>query len=298
MATSNKESFEHKEGSQHRHSHAGTGGAPGGLIENIPNLFTILNLIFGCIAIVFILQTGETIVMMDNFGATQVLLPERIWWGSLFIFGAAIIDFLDGFLARAMKATSEMGKQLDSLSDVVSFGVAPGMILYQLLRMSYAQKEYGLDVSIWALLPAFIFTGAVAWRLAKFNIATNQTYNFRGVPSPAAGLVVASFPLILLHPYRDFAIHTIFINEWVLYAIIIVLAYLMTCNRSFMALKFKDYTVQHNLDKYILVVAAIISAVFLKWLAVPIIFILYCIVSIFSKEPKWISNKETKEITV
>jgi CDP-diacylglycerol---serine O-phosphatidyltransferase len=290
MATSNKKSFER------RSSPLRAGGVPGGLIGNIPNLFTVLNLVFGCIAIVFILQTGETIVVMDNLGATQVFLPERIWWGSLFIFGAAIIDFLDGFLARAMRASSEMGKQLDSLSDVVSFGVAPGMILYQLLRISYAQQEYGLDVSIWALLPAFIFSGAVAWRLAKFNIATNQTYNFRGVPSPAAGLVVASFPLIILHEY--FGVHTLFINEWVLYAIIILLSYLMVCDRSFMALKFKDYSVRNNLTKYILVVAAIISALVLKWLAVPVIFILYCILSLFTKEPHVLVQQETKDITV
>src|SRR3954462_667167 len=134
-------------------------------MKQIPNLFTLLNLIFGCIAIVCILQTGETIVQLDNYGATQVFLPERIWWGSLFIFFAAIIDFLDGFLARMLKASSEMGKQLDSLSDVVSFGVAPGMILYQLLRFGYAQNENGLDISLWALLPAFIFSGAAAWRL-------------------------------------------------------------------------------------------------------------------------------------
>lgn len=291
MTTSNKESFER------RHPPLGAGGAPEGLLGNIPNLFTVLNLIFGCIAIVFILQTGETIVVMDNYGATQVMLPERIWWGSLFIFGAAIIDFLDGFLARAMKASSEMGKQLDSLSDVVSFGVAPGMILYQLLRISYAQDENGLDVSMLALLPAFIFTGAVAWRLAKFNIATNQTYNFRGVPCPAAGLVVASFPLIILYQYFD--IQTLFINKWVLYATIIALSYLMVCDRSFMALKFKDYSVQNNLDKYILVGAAIISAVFLKWLAVPVIFILYCIVSMFAKEPpRKVEQHETLDITV
>src|SRR3954470_20801707 len=103
-------------------------------MKQIPNLFTLLNLVFGCIAIVLVLQTVETIVVIDNAGATQVVLPERIWQGALFIFAAAVIDFLDGFLARAMKAQSPMGAQLDSLSDVVSFGVAPGMILYQLLR--------------------------------------------------------------------------------------------------------------------------------------------------------------------
>src|SRR5687768_16888782 len=183
-------------------------------MKHLPNLFTLLNLLFGCIAIVCILQTGETIVLLDQYGATQVYLPEKIWMGSLFVFGAAVIDFLDGFLARALKASSAMGEQLDSLSDVVSFGVAPGTILYQLLRIGYAQEPGGLDTATLWLLPAFVFTAAVAWRLAKFNISTDQSLSFRGVPSPAAGLVVASFPLIIWYQY--FNIQAIFINPWFL----------------------------------------------------------------------------------
>ena len=81
-----------------------------------------------------------------------------------------------------------------------------------MLRIGYAREEYGLDVSLIALLPAFIFTCAVAWRLAKFNIADNQSNNFRGVPSPAAGLLIASFPLIVFYEY--FGIQTLFINKW------------------------------------------------------------------------------------
>lgn len=259
-------------------------------MKQIPNLFTLLNLIFGCIAIVFILQTGETIVIMENTGATQVNLPEKIWWGALFIFAAAIVDFLDGFLARLLKAPSEMGKQLDSLSDVVSFGVAPGMILYQLLRMSYAQEENGLDVSMLALIPAFIHTAAAAWRLAKFNIADNQSYSFKGVPSPAAGLLIASFPLILWNPVSNNtelteSIRALFLNKWFLYAAIILVSYLMVSNRNFMAIKFTDFSVKNNLLKYILLAVSLIALVVLKWLAVPIIFIIYLIVSSFSKEP-------------
>src|SRR3569833_142140 len=151
-------------------------------MKQIPNIFTLINLVFGCIAIVLILQTGETIEVVDQMGASQVTIPEKNWQSTLYIYGAAIVDFLDGFLARLLKANSVKGKQLDSLCDVVSFGVAPAMILYQLLRIGYAKEEGGLDVSILALLPAFIFACAVAWRLAKFNISTNQTYNFRGVP--------------------------------------------------------------------------------------------------------------------
>ena len=248
-------------------------------MKSIPNFFTLLNLIFGCIAIVLILQTGESIIVLENTGATEIYLPEKIWWGSLFIFGAAIIDFLDGFLARMLKASSEMGKQLDSLSDIVSFGVAPGLILYQLLRLSYAQETNGLQVSMVALLPAFVFTAAVAWRLAKFNIADNEAYNFIGVPSPAAGLLIASFPLIILYQY--FNIHTLFINKWFLYGVILVVSYLMLSKRSFMAIKFTNFSVKNNLLKYILLILSLICLVVFRWFAVPVIFILYLISSFF-----------------
>jgi len=264
-------------------------------MKQIPNLFTLLNLILGCIAIVLILQTGETIVIMDDLGATQVALPEKIWWGALLIFAAALVDFLDGFLARLLKANSEMGKQLDSLSDVVSFGVAPGMILYQLLRISYAQDEAGLDTTIAALLPAFIFSGAVAWRLAKFNISVNQKYNFQGVPSPAAALVVASFPLIML--YRYFNLEAFFINRWFLYGVIAVLSYLMLSKGSFMAVKFTNLSLKNNLLKYILIAIALVAVLLLQWLAVPVIFIFYVVLSQFSKAPRTGNADDNKEMT-
>jgi hypothetical protein len=111
-------------------------------MKNIPNLFTLLNLFFGCLAIVFVLQNG-IVIHYDFEGSQFVDIPEKIWMASLCIGLAAIIDFLDGFVARLLNATSEMGKQLDSLADVVSFGVAPGMIIYQFLRLSYAQQPDG-----------------------------------------------------------------------------------------------------------------------------------------------------------
>jgi CDP-diacylglycerol--serine O-phosphatidyltransferase len=181
-----------------------------------------------------------------------------------------------------MRANSEMGKQLDSLSDVVSFGVAPGLILYQLLRLGYAQEPNGLNVSIIALLPAFIFTTSVAWRLAKFNLANNQSYNFKGVPSPAAGLLIASFPLIILYEY--FNIQSLFINTWFLYAVILIVSYLMVSNRTFMAIKFTDFSLKNNLLKYILLSLALILILFFQWFAVPVIFIMYIIISAFSKQ--------------
>ncbi len=249
-------------------------------MRQIPNLFTLLNLVFGCIAIVFILQTGESLITSDE-GTWVPQLPEKIWWGSICIGIAAIIDFLDGFVARLFKATSEMGKQLDSLADVVSFGVAPGMILYQLLRISFIQEENGLDTSMLAFAPALIFPVAGAWRLARFNISNDSTSDFKGVPIPAAGLVIASLPLILFYNY--FNIVPILLNKWVLYAIIIIVSFLMVSKARFMAMKFNDASIKNNLPKIILVGVAIISAIFLQWLAVPAVFIFYIILSYIIK---------------
>ncbi|HTE25211.1 CDP-diacylglycerol--serine O-phosphatidyltransferase [Flavitalea sp.] len=254
-------------------------------MKQIPNLFTLLNLFFGCIAIVFILQTGESLIMQDG-GSWVAQFPEKIWWGSIFIGIAAIIDFLDGFVARLFNATSAMGKQLDSLADVVSFGVAPAMILYQLLRIAYIQEDTGLDTSIMALLPAFIFPCAGAYRLARFNIDKSQKSGFKGVPIPAAGLVVASFPLILFGS-QSFELNTLFTNKWLLYAVILVLSLLMVSRLPLMALKFSDFSVKNNLPKIILLGLSLIAIAFLQWLAVPVIFILYIIVSLFFREKRY-----------
>lgn len=278
-------------------------------MKQIPNLFTLINLLFGCIAIVFILQTGQSIVALnEQYGTYDPIFPEKMGWGALFIFFAAAVDFFDGFFARMLKAATDKGKQLDSLSDVVSFGVAPGMILYQFLRLGFAREEGGLDVSAAYLLPAFIFSGAVAWRLAKFNISTNQSDSFKGVPSPAAGLVVASFPLILWFYNADpeswktsLHIPQILINQWFLYGVILLLSYLMVCNRTFIAIKFKDFSFKNNLIKYILLSVSLLLLVALQWLAIPFIFILYLILSAFSKTPPPIvksTDEQTLDVTV
>lgn len=177
-----------------------------------------------------------------------------------------------------------MGKQLDSLSDVVSFGVAPSVILYQLLRMSFMKEENGMDVSIAWLLPAFIVACAGAYRLARFNIDTEQAYGFKGVPIPAAGIFIASFPLILHYGSNFINVNDWLTNKWVLYAVIALLSWLMVSNLPIMAMKFKDYGVKSNLPKIILLGIAIIAAFIFHWLAVPIVFIVYIILSLLLKQ--------------
>ncbi|HTI09335.1 MAG TPA: CDP-alcohol phosphatidyltransferase family protein [Puia sp.] len=249
-------------------------------MKNIPNLFTLLNLIFGCIAVVFILQNG--IAIMYNPDGTQYIgIPERIGVASLFIGLAALVDFLDGLVARLFKATSPLGKQLDSLADVVSFGVAPGMILYQFLRMSFFRQENALDVSSLWLLPAFLIPCAGAYRLARFNIDDSQQYGFKGVPIPAAGLLIASLPLIYWHSGNE-SILSFLMNKWALYGIIVLVSWLMVSDLPLMALKFSDYSIRNNFPKLILLVLSVVSAIFLRWLAVPVVFIFYIVVSLLT----------------
>jgi len=249
-------------------------------MKNIPNLFTLLNLFFGCIAIVFILQNGITISYAEE-GRQYIDIPEKIYMASLFIGLAGVVDFFDGFIARLLKADSPMGKELDSLADVVSFGVAPGLIIYQFLRMSFVREADGLDVSLVWLVPAFVVPCAAAYRLAKFNLDTEQQFGFKGVPTPAVGLLVASLPLIYWYGEYEI-IGKLLLNKWFLYALIFVLSYLMVSNIPLMSLKFSDFSVRNNLSKIILLVVSIVLIVFLKWLAVPAIFIVYLILSLMA----------------
>jgi CDP-diacylglycerol---serine O-phosphatidyltransferase len=253
-------------------------------MKQIPNIFTLLNLFFGCVAIVFALQTETISIYVEQDLSTHYNIPEKISIAAYLIFIAAAIDFLDGFVARLLGATSPMGKQLDSLSDVVSFGVAPSVILYQLLRISFIKEENGLETSIAWLLPAFIVACAGAYRLARFNIDTSQSFGFKGVPIPAAGLLIASFPLILHFGNSIIDVSQWLTNKWVLYVIIVLVSWLMVSSLPLMALKFKDFSIKNNLPKIILVVIAVVAALFLKWLAVPVVFVAYIILSLLYKK--------------
>lgn len=254
--------------------------------KHIPNVFTLLNLFLGCIAIVYALQTETISIYVDNDLSTHYNIPEKLSVASYFIFAAAVVDFLDGFVARLLGATSEMGKQLDSLSDVVSFGVAPSVILYQLLRSSFIKDEGGLETSISWLLPAFLVACAGAYRLARFNIDQSQSYGFKGVPIPAAGLLIASFPLILHFGNSMINVNDWLTNKWVLYAVIVIVSVLMVSTLPLMALKFKDYSVKNNLSKYLLLAIAAVAGILLHWLAVPVVFIVYIILSLLNKQPQ------------
>ncbi len=249
--------------------------------KQIPNLFTLANLFFGCMAIVSIMQSGLS-VSYDANGENLVEIPERIYMASIFIAIAAIVDFFDGFVARLLKVPSELGKQLDSLADVVSFGVAPGLIIYQFLRLSFSQLEGGLEISSLFLLPAFIVPCAGAYRLARFNIDTEQNFGFKGVPIPAIGIWIASFPLVYWFSKDTWVIHLLR-NYWFWYAVIISASYLMVSTLPMMALKFKQFSLKALLPFILIAIVAIFSAFLFGWLAVTLSFIAYTILSLYYK---------------
>ncbi len=252
-------------------------------MKQIPNLFTLLNLVAGCLAIVCIMQSGLTI-SADAGGENLVVIPEKIYVASIFIGVAALVDFFDGFIARLLKVPSEIGKQLDSLADTVSFGVAPGMIAYQFLRLAYAQQEGGLDTSTLWLLPAFIIPCAGAYRLARFNIDTTQSHGFKGVPIPAAGLLFASFPLIYWYSGNEFLIK-LMLNKWFWYGAILIVSYLMVSTLPMLALKFSGKTAFRKILPFLIVaVVAVVTAIVFGWLAVPAAFIAYVVLSLAFKQ--------------
>lgn len=250
-------------------------------MKHLANFITLLNLILGCIAIVFTLQTGETIVNFEN-EAWKIYFPEKITWAACCVFLAAVVDFFDGFVARLLKSDSEMGKQLDSLADLVSFGVAPGAMMYQLLRIAIAAEPSGMDTSSAWFLPALLIPMAAAWRLGRFNIDTSHRNHFIGLPAPAAGLFFACLPIISF--YDILHIQYILVNKWVLYLMCIVISYLMVSTLPLLNLKFKNFKWHENKSRYILIGVSFLSMLLMSWLSAFIILLSYILVSLLFKK--------------
>ena len=254
------------------------------MVKQIPNLFTLLNLVFGCMACVAALQPG-IIMTSDNSGQLYYDVPEQIWLASLFILAGAVVDYFDGLIARLLKASSAMGRELDSLSDVVSFGVAPSLILYQFLRLSWAQGEQALDQSVYLLWPAFLLPAAAAWRLARFNLyqATSTRNYFKGLPVPAAGLFVASLPLVYWQGNEAW-VSALLLNTFFLYGVILVLSGLMLSQLPILAFKFTSLSWKENKLRFGILLLSIVLLLVLQWLAIPLIIMVYVLLSLFFKK--------------
>jgi CDP-diacylglycerol--serine O-phosphatidyltransferase len=250
--------------------------------KQIPNFITLLNLFFGCMAIMSAIQ-ANTIASMDEDGMMLVQIPESIFYASLYIGLAGLMDFFDGFAARLLKVSSDMGKQLDSLADVVSFGVAPAFIVFQFLRLSMANDINALSQqSVW-IYAAFVIPMAGAYRLARFNIDSEQTTYFKGVPIPMIGILTAAFPLIYWQANTNL-FSKLMLSPIFWYVYILLVSFLMVMKTPMLALKGLGNKKNLILPLMLVALEVAVTAVFFKWLAIPFGFIGYCLVSLLYKK--------------
>jgi CDP-diacylglycerol---serine O-phosphatidyltransferase len=194
------------------------------------------------------------------------MLAAAAWLGV-----GAIADFLDGAVARLLNAKSALGKQLDSLADMVSFGVAPGAILYSFLAD-------GENDFVWKAIPAFILTVAACYRLAKFNIDPRQTTTFIGLPTPASTIFVVG--LLLIAEFNSFGLRALIYNSVFIYTCVAILSYLMISELPMFSFKFERYTWQGNEIKIIFAATALLLLIVLREAAPSLIIIIYLLISI------------------
>ncbi|WP_460620397.1 CDP-alcohol phosphatidyltransferase family protein [Hymenobacter tenuis] len=225
--------------------------------KHIPNAITCLNLFSGCLALCHI-------------------FADELETAAYFVGLAALFDFFDGLLARALHVSSPIGKDLDSLADVVSFGVVPGAFLFALMQQG------GTDLPSWFPYAGFIVTVFSALRLAKFNNDTRQTDSFIGLPTPACTLVVASLPLILAHD--TFELSSLILNPWLLLGLTLVLSGLLVAELPLFALKFKSFRWQDNQVRFVFLLLSVGLLIVLGAAAIPLIILLYVLLSLVSRD--------------
>lgn len=254
-------------------------------MKHLPNLLTLANLFCGVMATTYIL-TAQPFLATYSDGMPYYIWvqgAEQIYYGSILIFAAAVFDMLDGFTARALRVFSPIGKDLDSLADIVSFGVAPAAILFKLLWDALMMEPKAMDISILPMAPAFLIPCFAALRLAKFNqTSDSQKSFFIGMPTPAVGLFVASLPLVSWYGPAQAA--DLLKNTWLIYGVIAILGFLMVSKVRFMKLMPAKWQPALIWPQAVLLVVGIATLFVAPVLTMPILFILYIILSLVAKK--------------
>lgn len=254
-------------------------------MKHLPNLLTLANLFCGCIAIAFILNAQPFLANAGTGDQYWVYGTQQAYLGSLFIFAAAVFDILDGLAARALKVFSPIGKDLDSLADIISFGVAPSMIIFKMLWGAYMREPFAMDAPMIAMTPAFLIACFAALRLAKFNTtSTEQKTSFIGMPTPAVGLFIATLPL--LNWYNPMGLGTLLQGKWILYILIGVLCWLMVSRIRFFKLIPASFKPAYAWPQIVLIVVTAAAIPFLSVAAIPLAFVVYIVLSMIYKQPQ------------
>jgi CDP-diacylglycerol--serine O-phosphatidyltransferase len=234
----------------------------------VPNAITSLNLVCGSLSVFF-------------------AIDGQLGWASVFIFAAALFDFLDGFAARLLKAYSVIGKELDSLADLVSFGLAPAAIVFTMLEYAlFGKNQLIQDIdangSQWIVLfTSLLLPVAGAFRLAKFNTDDRQSESFLGMPIPANAIFFASLGLILELGTKQ-TIVPIILNKYTLLVSVFACSFLMVSELPMFSLKFKNLKLKENGLRFLFLGVIVLMMAFLQLYALPLIIVWYVLLSVIS----------------
>ena len=225
----------------------------------VPNFITLLNLLSGGIAVIFAVKGDLSIA-------------------ALFVFFGIFFDFFDGFLARKLNVSSEMGLQLDSLADLVTSGLAPALVLVNLIELSILTSQ---DANCFLPYLGLLVLLCSAYRLAKFNISTEQSQFFIGLPTPANALLIMSLPLVLDYQNSD-SYNALILNPFFLVVVTLLSSFLLNAPVKLIALKFKTWNFSENASKYILIIFSLVGLILFKFAGIPLIIIFYIMLSLIN----------------
>jgi CDP-diacylglycerol--serine O-phosphatidyltransferase len=233
--------------------------------KHIPNCITLLNLFCGCIAITFAFQKDFELAF-------------------LFVSLGIFLDFFDGFFARLFQVSSPLGLQLDSLADMVTSGVAPGVVMFFMFSNTIKNQEISIEnSSIWVCFLGFIITMASCYRLANFNIDTRQTDSFIGLPTPANALFILSLPLILKNS-DSLIVLELLTNPWVLVLITFLSAYILNAEIPLFSLKIKKFNFKDNLLQISFLSISLILLLFFQYLGIALVILIYVLLSVLNNK--------------
>jgi CDP-diacylglycerol--serine O-phosphatidyltransferase len=233
--------------------------------KHIPNTITLLNLLAGLLALIHAFN--------GNYNEAFSLVCLGIFF-----------DYWDGFFARIWKVQSPIGLQLDSLADMVTSGVVPGLVMYKMLAdIQENQSQYNLTEETYymGVVPylGFLITLASCYRLAKFNVDTRQTDSFIGLPTPANALLIMSIPMIQFHSEFEWLVDFLS-NPYVLVGVTVLSSYLLNAEIPLFSLKVKSFSWEKYKMQVVFLIISLILIVLLEFIAIPIIILLYVILSV------------------
>lgn len=232
------------------------------MLRFLPNFITLMNLFCGSLAVIF-------------------LFEDKTYLVPVLILSAAILDFFDGFVARLVGTSGPLGKELDSLADMVSFGLVPGLIMYHYIGNIELSQQY-----VWLPYTGLLITLGACYRLAVFNISLNQSHEFIGIPTPAATMFFLSYPIFEVL-YEDHFLKEVLFNPYIMLFSTVLFTYLMNASFPLIAMKFNSFKInRENGFRYTLILTGITGLIIFQLASIPFLILAYVIISVIKNLSK------------